>query len=186
MERHVDGISLPARPESVRRARHFVADAVGRAGFESDTIDLAAIAASELVTNAVRHAGATAVRVRVAATPDALVVTVRDDGAGIAPDAVHGVGLGSMRERAAELGGRCTVRPLERGTEVVAELRGVMEVVAAKASAEEAAAYGSWLLASAQASADAAKEGGFMGFRAEQVSAGEQAMLDRVREAVAT
>jgi len=42
------------------------------------------------------------------------------------------------------------------------------------------------LLASAQAAADAAKEGGFMGFGAEQVSAGEQAMLERVREAVAT
>lgn len=72
------------------------------------------------------------------------------------------------------------------GDEVVAELRGVVSVVAAKASAEEAAAYGTWLLASAQAAADAAKEGGFMGFGAEQVSAGEQAMLDRVREAVAT
>ena len=36
MERHVDGISLPARPDSVRRARHFVADAAARAGFEPD------------------------------------------------------------------------------------------------------------------------------------------------------
>jgi hypothetical protein len=31
------------------------------------------------------------------------------------------------------------------------------------------------------AAADAAKEGGFMGFGAEQVSAGEQQMLDQVR-----
>ena len=45
----------PARPESVRRARHFVADAAGRAGFSPTTIDLAAVAASELVTNAVVH-----------------------------------------------------------------------------------------------------------------------------------
>ena len=72
------------------------------------------------------------------------------------------------------------------GDEVVAELEAVMALVVAKASAEEATAYGAWLLASAQASADAAKEGGFMGFGAEQVSAGEQAMLERVREAVAT
>jgi len=36
----------------------------------------------------------------------------------------------------------------------------------------------------AQAAADAAKEGGFMGFGAEQVSDREQAMLDRVRTAV--
>ena len=72
------------------------------------------------------------------------------------------------------------------GDEVVGELRAVVAIVATKASAEETAAYGAWLLASAQAAAAAAKEGGFMGFGAEQVSAGEQAMLDRVGEAVAT
>jgi hypothetical protein len=33
----------------------------------------------------------------------------------------------------------------------------------------------------AQDAADAAKEGGFMGFGAEQVSAGEQRMLDQLR-----
>ena len=70
------------------------------------------------------------------------------------------------------------------GDEVVAELRGVMEVVAAKASAEEAAAYGAWLLASAQASADAAKEGGFMGFHAERVSQGERDMLAQLGSAL--
>ena len=36
----------------------------------------------------------------------------------------------------------------------------------------------------AQAAADAAKEGGFMGFKAQLVSDGEQSMLDRIREAV--
>jgi hypothetical protein len=41
-----------------------------------------------------------------------------------------------------------------------------------------------WLLAAAQAAADAAKEGGFMGFGGEQVSAGEQQMLDQVRAAL--
>jgi len=70
------------------------------------------------------------------------------------------------------------------GDEVVAELRDVMAIVAAKASSEERAAYGAWLVASAEAAAAAAKEGGFMGFHAERVSAGEQAMIDRVRETV--
>ena len=78
--------------------------------------------AAEAVTNAVRHAGATSVGVRLTSTPDVLTVTVRDDGAGIGADAVPGVGLGSMRERAAELGGRCTVRSDDHGTEVVAVL----------------------------------------------------------------
>jgi hypothetical protein len=72
----------------------------------------------------------------------------------------------------------------DAGSQVLDELRAVMALVSARASHEEAAAYGSWLLASAKAAADAAKEGGFMGFHAEQVSAREQAMLDKVREAV--
>ena len=59
-------------------------------------------------------------------------------------------------------------------------------IVAAGATSEETAAFGRWLLATAQAAADAAKDGGFMGFGAKQVSEGEQAMLDRLRDAVIT
>ena len=71
------------------------------------------------------------------------------------------------------------------GDAVVEELRAVTSLVAAKASAEEATAFGTWLLTAAQAAADAAKDGGFMGFHAEQVSDREQAMIDQVRAAVA-
>ena len=46
------------------------------------------------------------------------------------------------------------------------ELREVKAIVAAKATPEETAAFGAWLVVSAQAAADAAKEGGFMGFKA--------------------
>ena len=70
------------------------------------------------------------------------------------------------------------------GEEVLTEIREVRAIVAAKATAEETAAFGEWLVVTAQAAADAAKDGGFMGFGAKQVSDGEQAMLDRVREAV--
>ena len=70
------------------------------------------------------------------------------------------------------------------GTQVLDELREVKSLVATGATPEEAAAFGAWLIASAQAAAEAAKDGGFMGFGAQQVSEGEQAMLDRVREAV--
>lgn len=70
------------------------------------------------------------------------------------------------------------------GKQVIQELREVQALVAATATAEESAAYAAWLVASAQAAAEAAKEGGFMGFRAQQVSEGEQAMLEQVREAV--
>jgi hypothetical protein len=71
------------------------------------------------------------------------------------------------------------------GTQVLEELRAVQAIVAAHAAPDETGAFGRWLIATAQAAADAAKEGGFMGFRAQQVSQGEQAMLDQVRDAVA-
>ena len=80
-------------------------------------------------------------------------------------------------------------RPSSQGTapsgeQVLVELSAVQAIVAAQATPEETAAFGQWLVASAQAAANAAKEGGFMGFGAEQVSKGEQAMLDQVRAAV--
>ena len=72
------------------------------------------------------------------------------------------------------------------GDQVVDELRDVQELVSAKAEPEEARAFGQWIVQSAQAAADAAKEGGFMGFGAELVSEREQDMLDRVRATVVT
>ncbi|MDP9431041.1 MAG: sensor histidine kinase [Actinomycetota bacterium] len=80
--------------------------------------------ASEALVNVAKHASAT--RVRVTPGRDdggALVVTVADDGGGIAPGAPAGVGLVSLRERAAELGGRCSVEcPATGGTVVRAVL----------------------------------------------------------------
>ena len=80
-------------------------------------------------------------------------------------------------------------RPSSQGTapsgeQVLVELTAVQAIVAARATPEETLAFGQWLVATAQAAANAAKEGGFMGFGAEQVSKGEQAMLDQVRAAV--
>jgi hypothetical protein len=70
------------------------------------------------------------------------------------------------------------------GEQVLVELSAVQAIVAAQATPEETAAFGQWLVASAQAAANAAKEGGFMGFGAGQVSKGEREMLDQVRAAV--
>lgn len=72
------------------------------------------------------------------------------------------------------------------GEQVLEELRVVQQLVAARATPAETAAFGEWLLATSQAAANAAKDGGFMGFGAKQVSDGEQAMLDKVREVVAS
>ena len=70
------------------------------------------------------------------------------------------------------------------GEQVLEELRAVQSMVVAKAEPEEAAAFGRWLVTTAQAAADAAKEGGFMGFGAELVSDREEATLEKVRAAV--
>jgi transcription antitermination factor NusG len=68
--------------------------------------------------------------------------------------------------------------------QILDEVRAATELVNSKATAEESAAYKQWLLTSAQGAADAAKEGGFMGFGATQVSEGEQQMLDQLRTTI--
>jgi hypothetical protein len=70
------------------------------------------------------------------------------------------------------------------GQQVLDELREVNAIVAAKADPDDTAAFRAWLLATAQAAADAAKEGGFLGFHAVRVSEGEQRMLDQLGEAL--
>ena len=67
------------------------------------------------------------------------------------------------------------------GTWVVDELSAVNDILRAKATPEEAEAFRRWLLEVAQGAADAAKEGGFMGFGAVRVSEGEQEMLEKLR-----
>jgi hypothetical protein len=71
------------------------------------------------------------------------------------------------------------------GQEILEELADVNRIVSAKATPEEADAYRDWLKTAAQEAANAAKEGGFMGFRAERVSEGEQRMLDKLAEVLA-
>jgi hypothetical protein len=68
------------------------------------------------------------------------------------------------------------------GEQILDELRGVNQLLTEKATPEEAAAFRELLLTAAKRSADAAKEGGFMGFKAERVSQGEQQMLDKLGE----
>src|SRR5829696_3946848 len=68
--------------------------------------------------------------------------------------------------------------------QILEELQAVSAIVSSKATADEIPAFKQWLLTTAQAAADAAKEGGFMGFHATQVSQAENAMLDQVRTAI--
>lgn len=79
--------------------------------------------AGEALTNVARHARADSARLVVETCEDALVVEVADDGRGIPADRAAGVGLASLRERAAELGGTTTITsPPDGGTVVRARL----------------------------------------------------------------
>jgi signal transduction histidine kinase len=78
--------------------------------------------ALEGVTNAMRHSGARSCTVTLHREDHVLSVQVRDDGQGLAFDRRAGVGLFSMRERAEELGGTCTVTSDTSGTLVDARL----------------------------------------------------------------
>jgi ABC-type Fe3+ transport system substrate-binding protein len=68
------------------------------------------------------------------------------------------------------------------GEQILDELRAVNQIVTDKATPEEADGFRQYLLSAAQRAAEAAKEGGFMGFRAVRVSEGEQQMLDKLGE----
>jgi len=63
----------------------------------------------EALANAARHARASTVDVRLAATLEEAELTVRDDGVGGAATRHGGRGLRNMQTRAARLGGTCTI-----------------------------------------------------------------------------
>ncbi len=78
--------------------------------------------AQEALSNALRHADADLIQMSLMVKADALVLEVRDNGVGLAGDSLPGVGLHSMRERAAELGGTVSLRSSPAGATLQAVL----------------------------------------------------------------
>jgi two-component system, chemotaxis family, CheB/CheR fusion protein len=76
----------------------------------------------EALTNAHRHSGSKTIKVVVAQGDGALTLEVADEGRGIPPDHVRGLGLQSMRERVAQLGGRLEINSGDAGTSIKAVL----------------------------------------------------------------
>jgi signal transduction histidine kinase len=76
----------------------------------------------EAITNVVKHAGATEVRISTRGGADGVTLAINDDGRGIATGHVAGRGLANMQARARELGATLRVRSAGRGTEIELEL----------------------------------------------------------------
>jgi signal transduction histidine kinase len=75
--------------------------------------------AQEALHNALRHAAASGIRMTLSKTARLVVLEVADDGRGFVPQtAAIGLGLASMRERAAAAGGRLTIKSGAKGTVV--------------------------------------------------------------------
>jgi PAS domain S-box-containing protein len=77
----------------------------------------------EALTNVARHSGAKTVRIRFARLATVLEVAVSDDGCGFDAKAVavssHRLGIQSMRERAAMLGGSVSFTSQRKGTKIL-------------------------------------------------------------------
>ncbi|GLK54612.1 two-component system sensor histidine kinase UhpB [Methylopila capsulata] len=98
--------------ERLHPDRAFALDAEGLKAGYGEVVDLTVYrCVQEGVTNALRHAACSRVDVRLSEGPDAegepaVLIAVRDDGAGVADGAREGFGLVGLGERVQALGGR--------------------------------------------------------------------------------
>ena len=80
----------------------------------------------EALTNVARHSGARSVSIRFAKSAKTIAVEINDDGCGFDADAVavssHRLGIQSMRERAAMLGGTVSFVSQRKGTRMLVQV----------------------------------------------------------------
>lgn len=73
----------------------------------------------ELVSNTLKHAKATQIRIRLESLPDRFHFSYEDNGIGFSPDQVNsGLGLYSIESRLSIFGGKATYLPVEKGIRV--------------------------------------------------------------------
>lgn len=78
---------------------------------------------SEAVTNVARHSGATRCTICITRSAQGICLNIFDNGIGLPAEPACGIGLLSMRERAIELGGDCSIRRRPSGgTQVLAHI----------------------------------------------------------------
>ena len=110
---YVDSVQTPSGPRL-----QFTSDGVADLGQLPESVEVAAYRiATESLTNVLRHAHADSASISLWIDDNHLQMKITDDGMADAPWA-PGIGLSSMRERAAALGGRMSAGPTEAGGEV--------------------------------------------------------------------
>jgi two-component system, NarL family, sensor histidine kinase UhpB len=115
--------ALSALVDDLGRQTHIDTDFVGDGEVTAVPMDVQLVAyrvAQEALSNAAQHSEATRIRVRLANDAEGITLSVADDGKGFSfDDAVSGLGLGGMRERALLVGGDLSIesRPNE-GTRI--------------------------------------------------------------------
>ncbi|MFI5911084.1 ATP-binding protein [Dactylosporangium sp. NPDC051541] len=103
-----DGLAVALHELAARLPIPVTVDAAGIGRLPAAVESSLYFIASEAVTNALKHAAATRLDLRLTMTGDRLRMTVTDDGRG-GVDAGRGTGIIGMRERATLLGGELTV-----------------------------------------------------------------------------
>jgi two-component system sensor histidine kinase DevS len=76
----------------------------------------------EAVTNVIRHARASEVRVTIAVADGELRLTIADNGSGLSADTTEGYGLRNIRQRLEAISGRLAITPAAPGTHIALAL----------------------------------------------------------------
>lgn len=126
--------ALTPRPDGVPSLRHRVLDLAAFASthltkpvavtfngpvdmvVEGTLADEMTASVRELLSNAVRHSGASSVQLTVASADGAVIAEVTDDGHGIDPSVTRRSGLENLRVRAERLGGTFSIETGPNGT----------------------------------------------------------------------
>jgi serine/threonine-protein kinase RsbW len=83
-------LTLPPEPEAARHARRTLVER----GLDPDLDHTVSLLTTEIVTNAIRHAGVGEIRLAATLSPGFARVEVLDSGPGFDPEAVEGKGFG--------------------------------------------------------------------------------------------
>jgi len=111
--------SLAASVDGNRCAVGFAHEASADLALPPESCDHLYRIAQEALTNALRHAQARTIRLRLRVSAREVSLEVSDDGRGPGPQQGNGLGLQTMRFRAAALRGRLSIHAAERGGTVV-------------------------------------------------------------------